>query len=603
MTGTVWERARGAMGAWGRSGFESRPMGPCLAVALGLTLLVVGLLVLNDDYRGPDDDLGISLALSGLYPDGGQCLFTNAVLNGIIYQLNMAIPELNWFLVIERAAVAVAFFALSYLLLRHVPLGPALVCLGFIAYFIMPKCTLGSNFTVVAALCVMAGEVCFCVGIARRKLSPCVAGTVLVTLGFMWRALVLLLSAPFLALAFAGLLLRCGRGHRSELRRLLAWALASAAVVGLAVGGALAYDRAVWSDPHWAPWQEYNDARYSLVDYPTRDYEAMKDELAAIGVSESDYWLMRNWITADPDYITAERLGAVSSIAREPAADRSFVSSVVAEGRHLVKSPLLTVSLAFLVVTVLLLGRRRVLAVTALSLAGAFAACVLFRYTGRLPARVEYAVWLFSLLPCAAVLLRCPLPAPTGERPLPQGRVVVSAALGMLFAVLCAVGLGVKWGPAFNVERIDQFAKESAFVEDNALINRFSEPGVVYVWDTTTFTQVEKELKYRHLPPKKLMDSAVFAGGWTQGSPLVRAHNEDLGVPNPLRALIDRPDTYFVTRRKHAIEQITSYLREHYDDRATAAIVDEVPLKEKGSDPLLVVRFSTDTPTDGKERG
>ena len=369
------------------------------------------------------------------------------------------------------------------------------------------------------------------------------------------------------------------------------------------MGGALAYDRAVWSDPHWAPWQEYNDARYSLVDYPTRDYEAMKDELAAIGVSESDYWLMRNWITADPDYITAERLGAVSSIAREPAADRSFVSSVVAEGRHLVKSPLLTVSLAFLVVTVLLLGRRRVLAVTALSLAGAFAACVLFRYTGRLPARVEYAVWLFSLLPCAAVLLRCPLPAPTGERLLPQGRVVVSAALGMLFAVLCAVGLGVKWGPAFNVERIDQFAKESAFVEDNALINHFSEPGVVYVWDTTTFTQVEKELKYRHLPPKKLMDSAVFAGGWTQGSPLVRAHNEDLGVPNPLRALIDRPDTYFVTRRKQAIEQITSYLREHYDDRATAAIVDEVPLKEKGSDPLLVVRFSTDTPTDGKERG
>lgn len=591
MLDTVKGRAERALSFFRGDFKASRPALPCLVAALVATALVCGLLILNDDWRGPDDDLGISIALSGLYPDGGQCLFTNAVLNGLIYQLNMAIPDLNWFLIVERSTAAVAFFALSYLLFRHVPLGVGLACLGFVAYFVMPKCTLGSNFTVVAALCVMAGEFCCCTGIARRQVSCCLAGVALVVVGFMWRALVLLLSAPFLAVAFAGLLLQCRKGEGPCVRSLVGWALAAALAVGLAVGAALAYDKAVWSDPKWEPWQTYNNARYSLVDYPVQDYRDIKAELDAIGVSEDDYWLMRNWITADPDYITAERLQQVADIARKPPEDRSLGAAFLSQAKHMVKSPLLTVSLACVAAAALLLGRRRMLAVVAASLLGAFAACVLFRYTGRLPARVEYSVWLFSLLPCAAACLRCA--GLTRARPaVSERRRLASAVVGIAFALLCAAGLAVKWAPAFNVERADQFLKESSFVDQNSLIDRFSEPGVVYVWDTTTFTQVEKELKYRHLPPKKLMDSTVLVGGWTQGSPLVEGHNAQLGIENPLKSLIDRPDTFFVTRRKQAIGHVEAYLREHYDARAAAEVVDEVPLKEKGADPLLVVRFN-----------
>lgn len=594
MSDKVAERVQRALKIWGRCPAESRPVAPCVAAALALTLFVIGVLVLNDDYRGPDDDLGISIVLSGLYPDGGQCLFTNAVLNGIIYQLNIALPELNWFLVIERLAVTVAFFSFCYILLRHAPLGLSLACIGFVAYFIMSKCTLGSNFTVVAALCVVAGELCCCSGIMRKAPSSCVAGTSLVTLGFMWRALVLLLSAPFLVLAFAGLLVRLGRGQRQRVKALVVRALVCAIAVGLCVGGALAFDKAVWAEPKWADWLEYNDARYALVDYPMSDYDEVRDELESIGVSESDYWLMRNWITADPDYITSDLLMEVSDIAREPVADRSLSDAFLAEGRHLVKSPLLTISLACVAACALLLGRKRVLATVALSLGGAFAACVLFRYTGRLPARVEYSTWLLSLLPILVAFLAMRPPAPVATRSVGDRRIKASALIGMMFTLLCIVGLTLKWAPSFNVERIDQFEKSSAFVESNDLVQRFTEPGIVYVWDTTTFTQLEKQLKYRHLPPASFMGATTFMGGWTQGSPLVRAHNAEIGIPNPIKGLIDRPDTYFVTRRKEAIEQLTRYLREHYSKDAKAEVVDEVPLSEKGADPLLVVRFYAD---------
>ena len=90
------------------------------------------------------------------------------------------------------------------------------------------------------------------------------------------------------------------------------------------------------------------------------------------------------------------------------------------------------------------------------------------------------------------------------------------------------------------------------------------------------------------------MESTALMGGWTQGSPLVHAHNAEIGVPNPIKSLLDRPDTYFVTRRKEAIEQLTRYLREHYGEDTKAEVVDEVPLNEEGADPLLVVRFHED---------
>ncbi len=309
------------------------------------------------------------------------------------------------FLVIERLAVTVAFFSFCYILLRHAPLGLSLACIGFVAYFIMPKCTLGSNFTVVAALCIVAGELCCCSGIMRKAPSSCVAGTLLVTLGFMWRALVLLLSAPFLVLAFSGLLVRLGRGQRQRVKALGVRALVCAIAVGLCVGGALAFDKAVWAEPKWADWLEYNDARYALVDYP---HERLRRSARRAGVNRRFGERLLAHAQLDygrSDYITSDLLMEVSDIAREPVADRSLPAAILAEGRHLVKSPLLTVSLACVAACALLLGRKRVLATVVLSLGGAFAACVLFRYTGRLPARVEYSTWLLSLLPCLVAFL------------------------------------------------------------------------------------------------------------------------------------------------------------------------------------------------------
>lgn len=557
-----------------------------------LTLVVNGVLLLNNDYAGPDDDLGIAMALSGLYPASGQCLFTNAVLNSVIYQLNVLVPEFNWFLVIERLASGIAYFALAYMLLRHAPWRIGLPVLGIVAYFIMPKCIIGSNFTIVAALCIAAGEVCFCEGILRAKWTPCLSGLALVTVGYMWRALMLVLSAPFLLLAFAAILLKAHGEKKGSTTGLAVRACGAVLAVGVVVGSVYAYDQSVWSEPPWSEWKDYNMARYELVDYPMQPYEDIEDELAGLGVSESDYWLMRNWITADPDYITPDLLREVTKVAQEPAGQRDMAQAVLDEVVKLAKSFLFTGALVGMVVVMALVLGKRAALIAALSVAGAFAACVVFRYTGRLPLRVEYSTWLYSLLPGMAAALgysgRKREGAERGAR-----REKVSIALACVMAVLLSAGFLVKWLPTFDAARIDQFTRTSDYVESNRLVQKFTVPGTVFVWDTTSFSQMEIELKYHYLPSADLMNSTVMAGGWTQGSPMVKAHNEALGTPNPIKALIDRPDTYFVTRRQKAIENLRQYLREHYDEKTDYEIVERVPLEDKEKDPLLVVRFFT----------
>lgn len=559
----------------------------CFCVALVMAVLVNGLLILNGDYMGPDDDLGIAMVLSGLYPGADQCLFTNAALNNVIVWLGQLAPDFNWFLVCERLSSTVAYFVLCFVLVSFVPLRVAAPLWVLITYFILPRCTVGANFTVVAAMCVAAGELCFCIGLYRRRWLAFVPGLLLVTLGYAWRALVLVLSAPFLALAFVALLLKCRSESPERCKTMVVQGLLSVAVVGIVVGSAYGYDKAIWSQPEWSSWQDYNNARYELVDYPTRDYEDVKTKLEAIGVSQSDYWLMENWITADPEYITTDKLREVTEIAREPADERSLIGAFADELLRLAKGFLFTACLIAVVVIEWSLGKRAAL-IALLSVLGAFFACVLFRYTGRLPLRVEYSIWLFSLMPCIAVLLD---PVARKHQREADSKRVRTLALALLMSVFCVAGLLVKWLPTFDVARFDQFERSSAYVESNELVRKFTKPGTVFVWDPTSFSQLEVELKYRYLPPESFMDSTTMAGGWTQGSTFMAAHNKELGVSNPLKALVERPDTYFVTRREKAISNVLDYLREHYNGQTRYEIVESVPLPDKEKDPLLVVRY------------
>ncbi len=550
------------------------------------------MLVFNDVGRGPDDDLGIAMVLSGLYPDSGQCPFTNALLNNVLYGLNLAFPAINWTLLIERLSALVALFAAALVLLRSAPAAVSLTVIGFLSFLIYPLCTVSANFTVVGALCVFSGEMLIAYAVYRGRPLPACAGIALAALGFMWRSSVFLLSLPFFLVALAVPVLSAVRSRTTAGRKIVVRAGVFAVLVFSAVGGLFLYNQAVWTAPELASWQQYSHARSQLCDYPVKPYDDIASELDDLGVSENDYWCMTHWITADPDFFTAERLQAVANAAAEDKS-ATMVRALKDEVRALLSDRIALLAALMLVgVVVGLRGGRRAFGWLALSAAACFAACVYFRWTGRFPIRVEYPAWMFSLMPAIVCFLALP-PSPAlspqdgcsvgkGDSPGRRGA-PAATALGVA-ALSLALGILTVWyGPTMNARSLEQFQQESQFADSRPLVTAFRDAGGVSVWDPLAFAFAEQELRYRSLPPRSFMEHTAFAGGWTTGSALKARHDEKIGVANPLRSLAEHRDVRFVTSKRETIERVRRYLEEHYGTRVELIVDFEIPVGPQNS--------------------
>jgi hypothetical protein len=584
---SLLQRARGALGRWesGASCAAPRRASWCCVAAATLAVALSALLVFNDVGRGPDDDLGIAMVLSGLYPDSGQCPFTNALLNNVLYGLNLAFPVINWTLLIERLSALVALFAAVLVLLRSAPAAVSLTVIGFLSFLIYPLCTVSANFTVVGALCVFSGEMLIAYAVYKGRPLPACAGIALAALGFMWRSSVFLLSLPFFLVALAVLVLSAARSRAAAGRKLVAHAGASVALVLAVTGGLFLYNQAVWTEPELASWQQYSHARSQLCDYPVKPYDDIASELDELGVSENDYWCMTHWITGDPDFFTAERLQAVADVAAEDKG-ATMVRALQDEVRALLSDRIaLLAALVLVGVVVGLRGGRRAFGWLALSGAVCFAACVYFRWTGRFPIRVEYPAWMFSLMPAIVCLLASPsspaLPPQSGrsvgKRNLCGRRSTSATALGAVALSLALGILAVWYGPTMNMRALEQFQQESPFADSRPLVTAFRDAGGVSVWDPLAFAFAEQELRYRSLPPRSFMEHTAFAGGWTTGSELKARHDEEIGAANPLRSLVKRRDVRFVTSKRETIERVRRYLEEHCGARVESFVDLEIP--------------------------
>ena len=575
----------------------------CLLTAFGLTLLVTALAVLNDQAKGPDDDLGIAMVLSTLYPGAGQCPFTSSVLNLAISFLNVQVPGLNGMLVVERLTSAVALLCLGYGALRWLPRGFASALFGFVVILIYPLCTVSANFTVVAGLSVFAGETLLCLSAAHRSRGLAAIGVLLTLLGYLWRASMLLLSLPFFLGALAVTVFNHVRTSQVPLSALVKPLACALAALALLVGLCTFVHQTVWSDPELSAWQAYSDARSELCDYPTKPYEEIADELRELGVSENDYWCMTHWITADPSYFTTERLREVGAIAAEPARINIVQAAHAELGALATRQLDLAVALGCLALIAGLMGGRKTVVTMLLSFSAAFAACLYFRLTGRFPTRVEYPLWLFSLLPLGAVLASLP-PSQNNVRArasvgpsqqiegIPTSR-KAGTALGLVAGAVCLVVFVVQLAPTFNAQRIDQFQSSSSFAQEQPLIEHFSDDlpsaDALYIWDPSAYSALEAQLNYRFLPPQSFMDHNLLAGGWTQGSAFIAANNARREATNPLQSLVDRPDTYFVARKRSTVKHVFTFLREHVDENIRKKTVEKIEFKP--GKHLYVVEF------------
>ena len=62
-------------------------------------------------------------------------------------------------------------------------------------------------------------------------------------------------------------------------------------------------------------------------------------------------------------------------------------------------------------------------------------------------------------------------------------------------------------------------------------------------------------------------------GDWYYGQPGFQEHLDKIGASNPMKALLNRPQTYLVAEEKE-LRYVLTYLQEHFDPTVEAIQVD-----------------------------
>ena len=646
--------------------------------ALALVLVVMCLLSMRTGMF--DDDWTMSVVLSGSLPGQGLTLFLNAALSQLLFLLGQVSPEPAWFGLVSAASVFCALWALGWACLSLMPVGPGVFLWAAVAFLFLPNCTYAPNFTFTASLCTLAGIVLVagaCHGGLRRRPVLGVAGTLLCCLGLCWRFESFLLGLPFLALAVvwpwlmdiarrprprgnhAARAASCKEAsggltaHRSDgtvvgyvhafamtpapevtapaapprLRRLF---LAPLALVVVCLAALTVYDRVMWAQEPWASWERYNNARAEISDYPMPTYAQAADRIAALGLSENDYWLVTHWITLDPTF-DVETMEGVAELRQEPGLIEAALHGVskyahVVMGQH--PPYALAVGIVVLAGAFALARDWRTRTAVLLAALLALAACCLFAGLGRLPDRVERPIWAYAsvaalyVVGCAAAwghsaacfsrggasLGDADAPAFPGAHASARSRRTRHGLLSRLAGgVALALGcVGVVWiaafavfvAPSVDLGRARALVDQSAFEPQGELVSYVqAHPELTLAWTPAAMLSLELSYDLRFTPDASLLARTVPLGGWTVGAPYTAARNDAAGLATPLRDLVDNPGARLVVRgepEKRELETLTAFVREHYAPDAQAVVEAELydtPTKAY----VQVVRLTSDS--------
>lgn len=556
-----------------------------------------------DRMGGEDDDWAISVALSGIYPDSGLCLFVNGLLSKVTLLLNEIIPSINWFLMIEFIMAFLAFAMFCYAALSFLPLGYALVGITAVEYFFLPYCTYLLNFTFVAAICTLSGFFLIIGCYARNHQSVVLQaiGVILCAFGFMVRSNAFFLALPFMAMALAWIIFRKYRDRDSVTMTECESASVRADVTcdeapqhrgtrvlrGLAPVGCViaccvllfAIDSFMWQDPSWSTWKTLNASRATIQDYVMPPYELVEDRMEQAGVDRSGYNLAIHWATGDTEYFTPEKMAAIASVS-EAKSLGSIFSSALEYPLSVSTISKVTVFFAFMIIVFLIFARKgNRLPIVILALL-AIVCCSYFYGMGRLLIRVEFPIFLYAFAAC--LLITGKDIDFFGKRDLASSFEGYGGLLGFLAWGAMSMHLLVVLMASFSLQQAYLQFNQQAF-EPKGPIAEFAlrDDDLIYVWKTMDYVSFEEIYNHRYIPPADVLDRHISIGGWSSGSPFLIARNDQIGMANIIEGLVRNDRARLVSSESGFAELVLAFIRDHYCPTAEMSIVDVVDYEKE----------------------
>lgn len=535
-----------------------------------------------------NDDWLISLVLSGRLNNSGLSLFLNAILSMSIYGLNCMFPFANWFFVVEHFSTFLAFAALFYGVLTYARRLPGFIMLGLIAWKILPCCISYSNFTYIAFICTCAG--CFLL-VGRLTsdeagVASSICGSFLVVLGLMWRFQMFLAGIPFMGIAYLWNAFRHkDKGELSLTLAIFIKRMRPCFLCLLACAILFVANSFVWSQPDWEEWRAYNESRSVTSDSPMPEYADVANQLASIGVSENDYWMIRHWASGDTDTINTELITKVAELKVSASSTSDFLEQAGSYALRLFTNKVFVISLIVMLFT-LGFEDKRTYMLAVLEVLCAFIVCVYYALIGRLIARAEDPTWFYALCMCVAMSKK-----QASEQQEDWVLPTLKTLAGLcIFVLLCGHSL-YKVLPNFNFQKYAATFSQEAYVSKGGITQYEADhPEQSYVLDETGLHLFSMEHGLRFLPAASIAERTIFLGSWTSGSPLTIAQCQQVGATNPVAALVSSDNPAFLISTEDMAQHVLVFVQEHYNAQAQLELVEHPETFDKA---LSVYRIVT----------
>ena len=391
-----------------------------------------------------------------------------------------------------------------------------------------------------------------------------VLAAILLGCGMMWRDEAFLVFIPYIVFDIFMVFISAQKENRKNILKILGSILL---LPVLCIGILGITDSYVKNSEKYRESIAYDKARVSVVDYPMKSWEEVKDDFS--DVSENDYNSVNGWFLIDTEQINEAYLLKISEIGRE----RPF--EINAQGIIEMQKTVLEVfnsnlGMQYLSSILILLFLFSMLSgfswyhkleIVCLYL-GTDLIFLYFAYAGRAIDR--------SFIPGAYALLAC-----MGVLYLTEAQLEKKSDRMMKSILLCAIVCSY-----LNAEITEGSwtQGQSVFEVHENILNgypQYCDGDNLYIWDL--YVHCEYIMEYFALQgkliPQELLSHHISEGSWIYGQVYFNEFLEERNAKNPARALLEREHTYYMARD---CSNVLTYLKEHYHENVTATCIGEI---------------------------
>ena len=502
-------------------------------IASGMTLACYFVFLFFSPLYDSSDSMMAAIVTDGLFGENTLSQFQHPISCVFIGLLSRIFPSADLFSVTVHVMVGAGIFCVVYFGLQSISDIPirswnlenyALVLILLLSVFFLSAGVniWNCNYTITAGALVFMGF--FLLSLREKRSGGWVAGTVLVTCGFMLRRESGMLFLPFVGLELLFSFMEKTDRKADILRRYLPCLL----VIALLLGSR----EVLYSIEPYKTASRYNAARTAIMDFPMKSADTVADIVNPI-----DYAAALDWTFADTEVMDADLLERIATAGEKNkySLDRTGFLSVLREMRHTLFHTNLYM-LLLVIITVLLLLRNLLCCggvwrtESLLTVAGASLILMYFTFRGRAPMRV----WEPVLFAADMTLIQAACSKKASKKN--PSREITNTVFLILLAVILWFSAGQVMAHAKKNETVHTALTARVNIDDKEYEASFDS---LFIWPNWHGTVPRFFEEKETLPSQRVIDHNIALGDWTYGQPYFTEFLKRIGAENPFQLLLE----------------------------------------------------------------